>query len=122
MKNLKSFAERHPFSITLLGSLILIMAGNYLSKFNHLWLLLNVFAILLFLLMFFSQINKDWVCTKCGEEAIVRRYKFCSTCGGLMRLKKKEKRFCPRNHRISKYDKFCPKCGVSLTLITGRMR
>jgi rRNA maturation endonuclease Nob1 len=58
-------------------------------------------------------LNYNWVCTNCGEEAF-RRHKFCSGCGGIMHTRKKEKRLCPRGHKVEKDEKFCPKCGTSL--------
>ncbi len=119
MKNLKSFATRHLFGISFSLALILVVLGVFLGKQNPSWYLLIALAVLVYGPIFFS-LSWEWVCTKCGDNEILGRHKFCSACGGLMGLKKKEKRFCSRSHRVSKYDRFCPKCGVSL--ITGRMR
>lgn len=111
MKNLKSFVERHIFAITfVLGS-----AGAFLGiALNYLWFLLVTLAFILLLLSFRYDINTDWVCAKCGEKEILGRYKFCSKCGSIMHAVKRVKIFCLHGHRVSKYDKFCPKCGVSL--------
>ncbi len=121
MKNLKNFAERHIFAIALLGVCVLWPVGVILGvTLNYFWFLLVALTLLLYLLLWRRCINTDWVCTKCVKKEIFGRHKFCAECGSIMHAIKKEKTFCPRNHRVRKYDRFCPKCGASL--ITGRWR
>jgi len=119
MKNLKSFVERHILAIAVSEVLVLGPAGICLGVvFNYFWFLLVALALLLYLLLWCCDINRDWVCAKCGEKEILGRHKFCAECGGIMHAVKhavkRVKIFCLRGHRVSKYDKFCPKCGVSL--------
>ncbi len=111
MNNLKNFVKRHILAIALLGVFVLGLASTYPSTSNYLWFLPVALALLLYLLLWHRPYNTDWACSKCGEKEILGRHKFCAECGSIMYDMKKEKRLCPRGHRVEKHDRFCRKCG-----------
>lgn len=116
---MKNFMARHSFSLGCVA-VTLPMAGILLVKFSPLFLLLCVLGVMVYLELYHLHFDHEWICANCGDKALIPRYRFCSKCGNIMHAVKKQKTLCPRGHRVSEYDKFCPKCGVSL--ITGRFR
>jgi len=110
---MRDFVVKHPLMVGGLAAGILWMVAVVLaSRYSYFYFLILIPALVIYVGAYVFSENWRWVCTKCGEEkrwAI--RHKYCSECGGVMGLAKKEKpRFCPNGHHVDKWDKFCSKC------------
>lgn len=112
---MKDFVTRHPLMVgTLLAGILYTLALVLANLYSHYYFLILILAFVIWIGAFVFVKNWRWVCIKCGQEAFFTRNKYCSYCSNIMGLIKKTKIFCPNNHCVDKWDKFCPKCGVSL--------
>ena len=116
----KSWLARHPFLTNFLICIVFIATGAVLGVLiNSFYFLLALLGLGLYIYGCFYIEKWRWVCSKCGEEQITKREKYCYWCGGEMYLKRKEVllKYCENGHRIEdEYSlaKFCPKCGKPL--------
>lgn len=112
---MKNFVARHPLTVGgLVGGILWILAVVLARLYSNYYLLIGIPALVILVGAVLLAQNWQWVCTKCGRESFSVRNKYCSQCGGVMGLIKKEKIRCPNGHYVEKWDKFCPKCSAPL--------
>ena len=114
---MKDFVARHPLMVGgLVAGILLVVALVLVNLYSYFYSLIVIPALVIYVGTFVFIQNWLWVCTKCGKETSwSTRHKYCSECGSVMGLIKKEKlRSCPNGHYVDKSDKFCPKCKAPL--------
>ena len=112
---MKDFVARHPLMAgNSLAMILYILTLVLVDLYSRSYFLILIPMLVILIGTFVFATNWLWVCTKCGQEAHSTRNKYCRHCGGVMRLKKKAKMFCPNDHLVDMWGRFCPKCGTSL--------
>ncbi len=112
---MRNFVAKHPLMVGGAEIGILWLVAVVLAKlYSNYYLLIGIPAIVIYVGIFVFAGKWQWVCTNCGRESFFARNKYCSQCGGATGLIKKEKIRCPNGHQVDKWDKFCPKCSISL--------
>ena len=119
---MKDFVARHPLMVGgLLAGILYIIALVLVNLYSRYYFLILIPALVIFIGAFLFERNWRWVCAKCGQHVFSTRNKYCYQCGGVMELIKKEKqKFCLNGHYVDKWDKFCPKCGASTSILRIR--
>jgi len=112
---MKDFVARSPLLAgNLLAGILYILTLVLVNLYSRYYFLILILAFVILIGAFVFVKNWIWACTKCGQKAFSTRNKYCSHCGGIIELKKETKMLCPNDHRVEKWDNFCPKCGIPL--------